>query len=261
MMIHGVTAPRLKNPGRLFYYRCRKRNRDGHEACTNGKCHRADEVEPLVWEFVSGLLREPERLRAGLERLIEQERQAMRGNPEQEVKAWLEKLSGVDQERRGFLRLAAKGHITDEELAEELAALDETRETAERELQALQGRRKVIEELERDRDALLKSYALMVPEALDRLEPSERHQVYKMLRLQVLIHRDGSLEVSGVFGNTFVSENQDEDVLLAQDQVQLPVAGAVVPFDELVPPPRQVAQGELFAPRAGEPVAQPPTPA
>ena len=115
--------------------------------------------------------------------------------------------------------------------------------------------------MERDRDALLKSYALMVPEALDRLEPSERHQVYKMLRLQVLIHRDGSLEVSGVFGNSFVSENQHHGGSLAQDQVHFPVPGPVVALDEVVTLPGEVAQRELLAPRAGEAVVQSPTPA
>jgi site-specific DNA recombinase len=206
MMIHSVAAPRVK--GCRFYYRCRKRKLEGAEGCGQRKCHRADKVEPLVWEFVSTLLKDPERLRAGLERLIEQERSVMRGDPEREAKAWLQKLSEIDQERRGYLRLAAKGHITDDELAEELTALDETRETAERELQALQSRREVLEKLEHDRDALLESYARMVPEELDRLTAEERHQVYKMLRLRVLIYQDRSLEVSGVFGNSFVSENQ-----------------------------------------------------
>lgn len=112
MMIHSVAGKRVK--GRLFYYRCRKRNRDGREACSHRECHRAEEAEAMVWEFVSGLLREPARLRAGLERLIEQERAAMRGDPEQQAKAWLEKHSEADQERRGYLRLAAKGRITDE---------------------------------------------------------------------------------------------------------------------------------------------------
>jgi Recombinase zinc beta ribbon domain len=46
MMIHSVSSPReADKEGRLFYYRCRKRNRDGYEACSHKKCHRADEVE------------------------------------------------------------------------------------------------------------------------------------------------------------------------------------------------------------------------
>ena len=146
MMTSSVAGARVK--GRLFYYRCRNHNRDRNEACPHKKNHRSDDVEPLVWEFVSGLLKEPERLRAGLERLIEQERAAMRGDPEQEAKAWLEKPSEIDQERRGYLCLAAKGRITDEELDEALTELEETREAAERELEALRTRRKTLGELE-----------------------------------------------------------------------------------------------------------------
>jgi len=50
----------------------------------------------------------------------------------------------------------------------------------------------------------------MTPAALDALTPEERHQVYKMLRITVEVCADGSLEVSGVLGDSFVSENQDE---------------------------------------------------
>jgi site-specific DNA recombinase len=210
MMIHSVVASRAK--GRLFYYRCRKRNRDGAEACGNRKCHRADVVEPRVWDLISGLLKDPGRLKAGLEEMIEQERAGLRGDPDQEAKAWLEKLAEVDQERRGYLRLAAKGHITDEELGTLLAELEETREVAEKELEAIRARREVLEELERDKDALLGSYAAMTPAALDDLSPEDRHHVYKMLRLTVEASRDGSLDVSGVLGDSFVPANQYQSV-------------------------------------------------
>ena len=72
---------------------------------------------------------------------------------------WFEKLSEVEQERRGYLRLAAKGHMTDDDLAEALVELEETRVAAETELRAIRGRKVALEELERDRDALLESYA------------------------------------------------------------------------------------------------------
>jgi len=64
--------------------------------------------------------------------------------------------------------------------------------------------------LERDKEALLDYYAGMTPAALEALTPEERHQVYKMLRLAVEISPDGSLDISGVLGDSFVSENQDE---------------------------------------------------
>ena len=94
--------------------------------------------------------------------------------------------------------MAAKGHMTDEELDEELAELDETRLMAEEELAALRGRKEILEELGRDRDALLESYAQMTPEALDALAPEERRQVYAMLRLKVVVYADGRMEARGV---------------------------------------------------------------
>ena len=162
-----------------------------------------------MWNLISSLLKDPGRLKAGLEEMIEQERAGLRGDPDQEAKTWLEKLSEVDQERRGYLRLAAKGVLADGELDEALAELEETREMAERELRAISARRETLEKLERDKEALLGHYARMTPDALDALEPEERHQVYKMLRLTVEVCADGSLEVSGVLGDCFVSGNQD----------------------------------------------------
>ena len=54
--------------------------------------------------------------------------------------------------------------------------------------------------MEKDRDALLESYALRAPEALDGLTPEERHQVYRMLRLGAAVRIGGTLEVGGMFG-------------------------------------------------------------
>jgi hypothetical protein len=63
--------------------------------------------------------------------------------------------------------------------------LDEIRETAEREREAARVKGEVLERLERDRDALMESYAGMVREALENLTPEERHRIYKLLRLVV----------------------------------------------------------------------------
>ena len=151
-----------------------------------------------MWALVSGLLKDPERLRAGLEKLIEQERTGMRGDPEEEADAWLETLAEVEQERRNYLRLAAKGYMTDDDLSEALAEIEDTRATAEKELKAVRARQAVLEELERDRDTLLESYAAMMPEALDALSPEERQQVYVMLKLKVSVSADGRMEACGV---------------------------------------------------------------
>ena len=48
--------------GVICYYRCREANRR-KETCPNNKSIRSDKVHPEVWNLVSGLLSDPERLR------------------------------------------------------------------------------------------------------------------------------------------------------------------------------------------------------
>ncbi len=196
------------------YYRCARLARLGKDSCPSlegRKNHRAELVEAAVWDFVSGLLKDPDRLRAGLDAMIEEEKAAHRGDPEAEQKAWLEKLATVAEERRGYLRLAATGRITDEELDTAVAELEEAREEAERELASLQSRQDAIANLERDRDSLMDHYATLVPEALDELSAEERQRVYRILRIGVAVRGNSDLEVSGVFGEA-TSFSTDEFV-------------------------------------------------
>ena len=145
-------------------------------------------------------MKDREQLRADLEEMIKRERGSMRGDPEKEAETWLRKLAEADRKRSGFQGLAAEGLITSDELRAKLAYLEETRQKAEKELETLKHRQRHLEEMERDEDAVLETYARMAPDALDALTPDERHRFYKMLRLQVTAYADSSLEVSGVFG-------------------------------------------------------------
>ena len=109
--------------GRLYYYyQC-----DNREGCGTRPRLQAGKLEAEVWQAVRLGLTDPDLLRADLDRMIELERSVVRGDPDREAKHWLEKLSEADEERRGFLRLAARGRITDEELDQELAGLEEVR--------------------------------------------------------------------------------------------------------------------------------------
>jgi flagellar motility protein MotE (MotC chaperone) len=100
--------------------------------------------------------------------------------------------------RGNYQEMAARRLITLEELEEKLGQLEESRVTAERELTVLKGRRQRIEQLERDKDVLLESYAGMAPDALNSLVPDERHRVFKMLKLRVAAYPDTRLEVDGI---------------------------------------------------------------
>ena len=71
--------------------------------------------------------------------------------------------------------------MTLEELKSRLDALEETRQTAGRELAALTSWRESLQALERDKELFLASYATRAPEALDSLGPEERRTVKTFL--------------------------------------------------------------------------------
>jgi site-specific DNA recombinase len=196
-------ASRSRAAKKYFYYKCPKARHGGPEACPHNKGYRAEKVERLIWELVSDLLKEPERLREGLEEMIERERDGAHGDPDREAKAWANKLAEADHKRARFQDMSAEGLITFEELRAKLAALEDEREVARRELEALEDRRACLRDLERDKDTLLDYYAGLLPEALDDLAPEEHHHIYKLLKLRVNMHPDGMLEVSGVLGEDF----------------------------------------------------------
>jgi len=195
----NMTAVTTKRPNskRYFYYRCPRRAQDGAATCSQAKYHLAEEVESRVWNLVCSILTDPEQLRDDLERLIEQERQSVRGDPEREVRTWLDKLTEIDRKRSRYIDLAADGIISRDELKAKLARLEETRETAEKELKGLRTRQEKLEELQRDKDTVLEHFTTLEPEALDSLAPEERHQLYRMLRLKIVARLDGTFELTG----------------------------------------------------------------
>jgi site-specific DNA recombinase len=194
-----TTQPR---GGRVYhYYKCRLRSPSGRMGLCSQKAVRVDRVEPAVWRFVSGLLLDPGRVEAGMEKLIEEQKVVGQGDPERESKAWAEKLEECDRLRRAYQQQQAAGLMTLEELGAMLKELEETRRMAETELRNLTVRRERVEELEKDRDCLLEYASNMLPEGLDRLTGEERNRVYRMLRLEVTPSSEG-YEVKGVFSTS-----------------------------------------------------------
>jgi hypothetical protein len=60
----------------------------------------------------------------------------------------------------------------------------------------LESERERLERLEHDKEAVLKYYEEMAPEDLETRTPEERHRLYKMTRLEVLVPAEGPMEVS-----------------------------------------------------------------
>jgi site-specific DNA recombinase len=133
----AMTSHTVKRGEKLcHYYRCHRSVDCWRNTCKQ-RMVRAERAEAAMWGFVYGILKDSDRMRVGMDALIEQKRAETRGDPEREARAWLERLSELDQERRGYLRLAAKGRITDAELDEAFAELEEARRAAEGEFKRL----------------------------------------------------------------------------------------------------------------------------
>jgi hypothetical protein len=195
-----ISSARGGNKDRsYFYYRCGARYNRGRQACANNKHHRAERLEGRVWELVSDYLKNPERIRMDLERMIDEERSALRGDPTREAREWGRKMAEADHKISRFQDMAAEGLITFEQLRTKLASQEEVRKTADRELEALSRLSERIEQLERDRDALMNGYAGAIPERLDSLGPEGRHRLYKTLKLGFVADPEENLEATGVF--------------------------------------------------------------
>ena len=132
------------------------------DMCPSAKHLRADGLEARVWRFVSGLLQDLDRLREGLERMMEVE---LRGEPERESRAWPDRAAEIDRKRGPFQDMAAEGLISFEELRAKLTELAENRRVAEEKLKASRGRRERAGKIEWTQDTLLESYVEMVPQA------------------------------------------------------------------------------------------------
>ena len=198
------TCVARKKPDRVyFYYACAKR-REGGDACPNRGSYRADALEPAVMLAVAGLLADPGRVREGFEARIGLERPRARGAPDGEAGVWLGRLAEVDRMRRAYQAMAARGLMTLDELGARLVELEATRGTALRELEAARSRVQEVQDLERDRDALLEAHAGAPPGSLESLPPEGRHAVYRALRLAVRVGADGTLTVGGVSGEVAV---------------------------------------------------------
>jgi hypothetical protein len=153
---------------------------------------RAEKTEAEVWEFVHGILTDPERLAAGLEKMQENEVRAGGASAEEEEASWLKRLSEIERKEERLLDLRLKGDITAEQFRAKSNALRETKEAATTGLEAARARRSRREDFERDMEALLEYHARLVPENLDGLAPEQRRTLYRMMRLKVAV-RDGML--------------------------------------------------------------------
>jgi len=115
--------------------------------------------------------------------------------------------------------------MTLEELGSKLKGLEKTRRLAQAELATLEAREERVKELEKDRDALLESWAGRIPVALEEFAGGERNRVYQLLRLEVKPDLEGGFEVKGALGGVLDSET--DTTAAAPTPGALPAASSI----------------------------------
>ena len=143
---------------------------------------------------------------------------------------WAQKAAECARLRGAYQDQQAAGLMSLAELGSKLEELESTRRMAEAEITALAAQEGRVEELKRDRDALLEFYAGAVPEALDSLDGEERSKVYRMLRLEITPHEDGILDVRGILSASLRTPHDNDNAAgdFVLTERRLPVGRPVV---------------------------------
>jgi hypothetical protein len=108
--------------------------------------------------------------------MLESERQRSAGDDET---SWLRRLSDIDSKQERLLDLHLEGDITTAQFRAKSAELKEAHATVESQLEAARSRLARLEEIKRDKDALISHYASLMPQGLAELSPEERKRIYK----------------------------------------------------------------------------------
>jgi DNA repair ATPase RecN len=185
-----ITNTSRKKDKSYHYYRCKRATAYGPDACPQ-RMIRIEGVEPLVREFVFGVLSDPETIERGLDSLLQRETEEARDDPDRVAETLAVRLTDNAKLRRAYQDQQAAGLMTMEELARRLEELEDTRTMVEAELASLERSRQKAKELERDRGSVMASLAASIPEALDNLTGDEINTVYRKLRLQLIPSEDG----------------------------------------------------------------------
>ena len=177
------------------YYSCRVRYDYARHHCEQ-KMIRAEKLESGVWALVSGLLKDPEKLAAGMDRLIEQEASGRPDTAERETEILSGKLDECSRLRAAYQDQQAAGLMTIEELADKLEELEGVKTLTHTELANLSERRRRVDELRQDKENLLAFRSEAVVQGLEDLSPEEKSEVYRLLKLEVTPTPEG-MAVSG----------------------------------------------------------------
>jgi site-specific DNA recombinase len=107
----GAMATTFHPRRNMGYYRCSKRYRLGANTCSQGRNFRAEDTERDVWGFVSSVIKDPARLRLGLDEMLDREKALSSRAPGEDEEEWLKKLSELEVQEERLLDLYLEGKL------------------------------------------------------------------------------------------------------------------------------------------------------
>ncbi len=100
-------------------------------------------------------MKDPERLRQGLDEMLAREHSPSTCSVEEEKRKWLKKLSEIERQKDKLLDLYLNQEVEKERYEVKRRELEGAAETAEAELERIKNKESHIKQLECDRDTLL----------------------------------------------------------------------------------------------------------
>jgi site-specific DNA recombinase len=220
--------------GRWDYYTCLNRRKHGREGCpAQGAQWRAVNIEGAVAQYVSDLLRNPRKVKAQLDAAIAAEERKLR-NPQGSAKMLASIIAEADQERAGYIRLAARGQISDAELDVFLTEAGDRKAAAESELADLLDGQRRVDELRAAKRAILEAYGKGLLEGIEWFPPELRRQIYDVLNVKVTALNNETLRVDlNVDANVIRYSRDLEDYARRRQEWERRWSSNPPAFDEL----------------------------
>ena len=177
-------------------YGCRGQDQHPHiYACRTPKTVRAELLEEPVWAAIERALRDPELLKAAAEARIG-ELHAAESSGADLIAKRRRQLANAERERDGVISLAARGKISEDDLATRLARLDEDMAMWQEEMSRLvdaadwRGRTEEV-------TTLLQEFCHDIGPTLDVMTREERRELLHTLVDKVWVDGQGNIRIEG----------------------------------------------------------------
>jgi len=188
-----VGSVRRKAGGDWLFYRCISDCKPNYYSRCSQPNIAASEIEPLIWNEVAKVLKNPSLV---IEELDRQRNDTRRFSLEAEEILIENRIQQVSKEEQRYLRLYGQGKVDESLLLAEIDRIRKDKESLESKFAELKERQKAFEEadtrLERVSDVLT-----TLTERLDNADYDIKQLALDALNVRVILYPDGNIHING----------------------------------------------------------------